>query len=78
MVNIHEIGNLFEYSNIEDEEPKQLKGWHVNSSEDIKEWKPFEVIPTSPRVKFPEGVKTYYYSFPSELIYNKYMLEENA
>jgi hypothetical protein len=56
------IGNLHAPAE-EDQEPIQIPGWHINSTEPVEGWVAYRVEPTSPRRVFG-GHPTFFYVFP--------------
>jgi hypothetical protein len=60
------------------EYPEQapIDGWHVNTLEEMPEWAEYQVTPTIPYRIFA-GLTTFYYSFPSQEVFEElYQVEE--
>ena len=68
MIQIDEIGTLYDAPVDEETPAVALPGYHVNSTCPVAEWAAYKVTPATPRRIFG-GIPTYFYTFASQAEY---------
>ena len=68
MIQIDEIGTLYDAPVDEETPAVALPGYHVNSTYPVAEWAAYKVTPATPRRIFG-GIPTYFYTFASQAEY---------